>query len=297
MYVNREHKSSVFSELFRDPGVLRELYAAIGGIEIPLNIPIDVNTLSKALINGKWNDVSFTIDDRLVVLVEHQSSVNNNMPLRLLQYITGIYQGMTDNRALLQRKLVKIPEPEFIVLYNGTEPYPEKKEIRLSEAFKNTEDLKLPMNGSMSLELVAQVYNINYESNAELLKKSETLDGYSLFISKIREFSRIFPLEKAVKTAVKYCIEHDVLKSYLKRHSQEVLNMMIEEITIEDEIAAAREDGREDGLTEGRQEGREEQAEEIAKKALAKNIPIETVMEITGLDLETVKKIQSGMQK
>jgi hypothetical protein len=242
MCVNREHKSSVFSELFRDPEVLRELYSAIEGVEIPPSAKIDVNSLSKALIKGKWNDVSFTIDDRLVVLVEHQSTVNHNMPLRLLHYISSVYQGMMSHRALLQKRLVEIPEPEFIILYNGEEPYPEKSEVRLSEAFKNTEGLKLPQNGSVSLELVAHVYNINHGCNAEMLKKCETLYGYSFFISKIREFNKENPLEEAVKMAVKYCIEHNVLKSYLQMHNQEVLNMWIEEITVEDEIAAIKEE-------------------------------------------------------
>jgi hypothetical protein len=288
MCVNREHKSSVFSELFRDPEVLRELYSAIEGVEIPPETAICVNTLSKALINGKWNDVSFTIDDKLVVLVEHQSTVNHNMPLRLLQYVTALYQGMTERRTLLQRKLVKIPAPEFIVLYNGEEPYPEKSEVRLSGAFKSMEGLKLPQDGSVSLELVAQVYNINHGCNKELLKKCETLDGYSFFVSKIREYSKEYPLEDAVKMAVKYCIDHNVLKLFLQRHSQEVLNMWIEEITVEDEIEAAKEEAREEGRAKSR--------EEIARNALAKKIPVETVMEITNLDIETVERIQSDMQ-
>jgi predicted transposase/invertase (TIGR01784 family) len=276
MCVNREHKSSVFSELFSEPGVLRELYSAIEGVEIPSTTPISVNTLSRALIKGKWNDVSFTIDDRLVVLVEHQSTVNHNMPLRLLQYINGIYQGMTDRRALLQRKLVKIPAPEFIVLYNGEEPYLEKSEIRLSEAFKNTEGLKLPQNDSVSLELVAQVYNINRGYNSDLLKKCETLDGYSFFISKIREFNKENPLEEAVIMAVKYCIDHNVLKLFLQRHSQEVLNMWIEEITVEDEIAAAR----------------DERTEEIALKMKDAGKPYSEISEFTGLSIETIEKLE-----
>jgi hypothetical protein len=209
-----------------------------------------------------------------------QSTVNNNMPLRLLQYINSLYQGMIDHRTLFQKKLIEIPAPEFIVLYNGEEPYPERKEIRLSEAFKSTEGLRLPKNGSVSLELVAHVYNINYGNNTELLKKNETLNGYSFFISKIREFNRKNPLEKAVIEAVKYCIDHNVLKSYLQKHSTEVLNMLIEEITIEDEMAAAKEDGREEAI------------EEIARNALSEGASFEFVQKITGLDPETIKNLQ-----
>jgi predicted transposase/invertase (TIGR01784 family) len=43
---------------------------------------------------------------------------------------------------------------------------------------------------------------------------------------------------------------------------------------------------------EGCEEGGNKKAEEIARNALAKNIPIETVMEITGLDIETIRNLQ-----
>jgi hypothetical protein len=33
--INREHKDSVFSLLFSDPDILRELYSAIEGIDLP----------------------------------------------------------------------------------------------------------------------------------------------------------------------------------------------------------------------------------------------------------------------
>ena len=78
---NREHKSSVFSLLFSKPHILRELYSAIEGVDLPPDIPIDINTLTNALIKETINDISFLIDNRLVVLIEHQSTINENMPL------------------------------------------------------------------------------------------------------------------------------------------------------------------------------------------------------------------------
>ncbi|WP_461247344.1 hypothetical protein [Treponema sp. R6D11] len=73
--VNRNHKNSVFSSLFSNPDVLRELYSAIEGIPIPTDIPIDINTLSNVLVMKQINDVSFLLDKRLVVLIEHQSTI------------------------------------------------------------------------------------------------------------------------------------------------------------------------------------------------------------------------------
>jgi predicted transposase/invertase (TIGR01784 family) len=48
---------------------------------------------------------------------------------------------------------------------------------------------------------------------------------------------------------------------------------------------AAMDYARDEGLEEGLEKGREE----IARNALAKGIPLETVSEITGLDIETIK--------
>jgi len=79
MNVNKTHKDSVFSFLFSNPDILRELYSAIEGITLPPDIPIDINTLSGVLYKDKINDLSFIIDNRLVVLIGHQSTINNNL--------------------------------------------------------------------------------------------------------------------------------------------------------------------------------------------------------------------------
>ena len=90
MEVNAKYKDSVFSFLFSDTGALRELYCAIEGITLPPDTPIDINTLSDIIYMDQINDISFTIDNRLVVLIEHQSTINRNMPLRLLLYIARV---------------------------------------------------------------------------------------------------------------------------------------------------------------------------------------------------------------
>jgi len=128
MRPNKKHKDSVFSTLFNNPDALRELYSAIEGVTIPPDMPIDINTLTDVLIRGQINDVSFTIDNRLVVLCEHQSTLGDNLPLRLLMYIGRIYEKIISYERRFKRKLEKIPRPEFIVLYNGNEPFVDHKE-------------------------------------------------------------------------------------------------------------------------------------------------------------------------
>jgi predicted transposase/invertase (TIGR01784 family) len=295
--VNRNHKNSVFSALFSNPDVLRELYSAIEGVTLPPDIPVDINTLTDIIYKDQINDISFTIDNRLVVLIEHQSTINNNIPLRLLMYLGRIYEKIVSRRKLYQTKLEKIPAPEFIVLYNGSGKCPDYLELKLSDAFKDTESLKL--TDSIPLELKVQVYNINQGHNSEMLKKCETLDSYSIFVDKIREYQSNLTLDESVKHAVKYCIDNKILKKFLETHSSEVFNMLSTEWDWEEALEVAREeaweDGHEEGMGKGRTEGLEEGMELAAYNALSKGIPIQTVQEITGLEMNAIEAIRAKL--
>jgi hypothetical protein len=286
--VNKEYKDSLFSRLFSNPDVLRELYSAIAGVELPPDISININTLSDVLIREQINDISFTVGDRLVVLIEHQSTINNNMPLRLLMYISSVFEKIINRRKTYWTKLEKIPRPEFIVLYNGTASYPDHKELRLSSAFMDAEGLKL--NAELPLELVVQVYNINWGHNTGILKKCEVLDNYSFLIGKIREYQKEgLSLEKALRSAVKYCIEHNKLKDFLEKHSSEVHNMLLTEYDPKEEMEALREEAWEYGLEEGLEKG----IMTVARNALAKGSTPEFVHEITGLNMEVIEAMSN----
>jgi len=107
------------------------------------------------------------------------------------------------------------------------------KELRLSDAFIKT-DTKI----DLPLELVVQIYNINKGRNQEILSKSHTLDSYSRFIDKVREYQKEYKweypdrddrknlLDKAARSAIKYCIKNNILKDFLKKHGSEVLSML-----------------------------------------------------------------------
>jgi len=88
-------------------------------------------------------------------------------------------------------------------------------------AFFKTDKIKI----DIPLELVVQVYNINKGRNREILSKSRTLDNYSRFIDKIREYQKEYQrkynerreiLDKAFRSAIKYCIKNNILKDFLK---------------------------------------------------------------------------------
>jgi len=288
MKANKKHKDSLFSTLFNDPDVLRELYSAIEGISIPQDMPIDINTLTDVLIKDKINDVSFTIDNRLVILVEHQSTISENLPLRLLEYIGRVYEKIINYERRFQKKLEKIPRPEFIVLYNGNETFPERKELRLSDAFMDIQGLKQSETDKQPLELLVQVYNINQGHNSQILMKSTILDSYSILISKIWEYRNSkLTLEESLKLAIKYCIDNNILKDFLKKHGSEVFSMLYGEYRLEDEIAVVKREAWEDGHAEAF----EERNRTIARNALAKGSTPEFVQEITGLDLEIIRQL------
>ena len=262
MGVNEKHKNSVFSLLFSDEDILRELYSAIEGVELPPDTAISINTLSNALLKGQINDVSFTVGGRMIVLIEHQSTINPNMPLRLLMYVARVYEKITDHQDRYKTTLEPIPEPTFIVLYNCQEACPEHSVHRLSDAFRDTAGLRSGNGEGPALELVVHVYNINQGYNAGMLEKCETLGGYSVFISKIWEFRAVMELEEAVIAAVRHCVENDILKMFLETNSTEVINMLFAEWNQEEALAVRYKEGMEAGVNRGRQEGRNEGRQE-----------------------------------
>lgn len=249
MAANREYKDSVFSWLFSEPNTLRELYGALAGVTLSPDIPITINTLQGVLFKARVNDISFEIAGRVIVLIEHQSTINDNMPLRLLLYIARVYETITGEKDLYREKQIPLPVPEFIVLYNGTAPYPDEKTIRLSDAFRDPGELGLARNDALSLELIVKVYNINHGHNGPILTRCKTLEGYSAFIAKVREYEQKLKVrDDAMRLAVKDCIEHNILKEFLETHATEVINMLMTEWNWDD----AKEVWFEEGLEKGR---------------------------------------------
>jgi predicted transposase/invertase (TIGR01784 family) len=250
------------------------------------------------LFADRINDISCDIGGKLIVLLEHQSTINPNMAFRLLLYIARVYEELTAGENIYSRKKLTIPKPVFIVLYNGTDPYPDESMLKLSDAFADAVSLGL-INDPIPLELIVRVYNINQGHNEAIIRRCEKLEGYSIFIAKVREFGTEISrgrkpqkltddeLNEAIKKAVKWCIANNKLKQFLQIHGSEVMNMLMTEWNQEEALAVYLEEGRE----EGREKGREERDREIIKTALAKGFPVKTVSEITGLSIEIIERL------
>jgi hypothetical protein len=274
MSVNREYKDSVFSLLFSDKARLLELYNAIEGTSYTDAEDITINTLQDVLFMDRVNDLSFKFREKQVVLIEHESTINPNMALRMLMYIARLYEKIIDDKLLYSRKQTKIPRPEFIVLYNGRDDLPAESTMTLSGLFE-----KIPGHDSIDMELKVKVYNINKGCNPKIESQSEPLRGYAELVAKARTNQGAgMGRDEAIKEAVKQCRKKGVLSDFLKEHGSEVENMLLTEWNWDDAFQVCKEESKEEGI-------------EIGKLETALNMknfkmPLEEIAKYTGLPLE-----------
>jgi len=251
MNENKNYKDSVFTTLFNNPDILRELYCALEGVTLPPDIPVSINTLEKVLLDDKFNDISFEIGGRLIVLIEHQSTINPNMALRMFQYISKIYEKTIKRITLYSEKLITIPYPEFFVLYNGKKPFPDEAIIKLSDAFEKPETMGLPEKIKPMLELEVKVININHGRNEILQNRCSQLAEYSEFVAEVESIRKQENKEEALLIAIKKCQKRGILKEFLEKHAAEVFNMMITEWNLEEAKEVWIDEAREEGIERG----------------------------------------------
>ncbi len=214
-------------------------------------------------------------------MVEHQSTLSENMPLRFLLYYTELIKLYIIRNGLnmFGRKAIPVPVPEFYVVYNGAGELRERKLW-----------LKANLGGAKDwISVRVEIININYsELPAEVLERKDVLDGYSYFMDRIRYYNgrRRLTLEEAIERAMSETKEKGYLKEYLER--KEFLTMVKKVLTIEEEIDLIRKEEREEGKIEGKIEGRTEVARISLKTGLSK----ETIVKITGLTLEEIEKLE-----
>ena len=250
--VKRTYKDSVFVTIFHEKSKLIELYNALFDTNYDESAPIDIVTIKDVLFRTLKNDVAFVLGGRFVVLVEHQSSINENMPLRDLMYISTVLKRMIDTTRLYREKRLMIPRPEFIVFYNGTKDFPAYQELRLSDSFlgekqKDEED---------ALQLIVKVYNINTKKNSEILGRCETLRQYSRFVEIMRSYREGSELTNDVIVEVlDKCKKEGILTEFLDKYGTEIVEMLFKELTREEDLEISRLDGYEEGFNSGERAG------------------------------------------
>ena len=244
---NRNYKDTVFRMLFSDRQNLLSLYNAVSGSHYDDPEMFEIVTLENAIYMGMKNDLAFIIGTDLF-LYEHQSTYNPNMPLRDLFYISSEYQKLVDHKSLYSSTLLKIPAPQFIVFYNGTEKKKDHWLNHLSESFEN-------LSGEPKLELEVLTINIHAGLNKELMEQCQTLREYAQYVHYVRKYAKELELNEAVKLAVDECIRNDILSDFLRANKSEVISMSIFEYDKEEEERKLRKAEYEAGVAAGFSDG------------------------------------------
>ena len=274
---NKKYRDSVFRDYFNEPNRLLSLCNAILGTNYQNSEKLNINTLEGIFFDNQKNDISCTLEDNFLVLIEHQTSVNNNMPFRCLSYVAELMNNLIkDKDKLYHKALIRFPAPRFIVLYDGDTKEPLKREMRLSEAFGG--------DGS-TLELVVVAYNINFGLEQPLLAKCQYLREYSTLVGKVKEGIRSgLTRKEAISHAVKFCLDKGLMKGYLEFNSKEVFNMLALQWEQDKAIRASYEDGRDDGI------------ESVALKMIRRGKSFEEIRQDTDLPLERIQKLADGLK-
>ena len=243
---NRKYKDTVFRMLFSDRKNLLSLYNAVNGSAYEDEAALEIVTLENAIYMGMKNDLAFIVDTGLF-LYEHQSTYTPNMPLRDLFYISAEYQKFVNHRSLYSSVIQKIPAPNFIVFYNGTEKKEDSWINYLSEAYQN-------LSGEPNLELKVLTLNINEGHNGELMEQCQILREYAQYVAKVREYARETELDVAVEQAVNDCIQNNILTEFLRKNKSEVIAMSIFEYDKKEEEKKLRKAEFEAGREAGKKE-------------------------------------------
>ena len=275
---NTKYRDSVFRDFFNEPVRLLSLCNALLNSNYLDPAEIEINTLETSFFSDLKNDISFKIHDQFLILIEHQSTVNRNMPFRCLSYATELLNNLVDDKNKLYRQSIfRLPSPKFFVFYDGGEAEPLQRIMRLSEAFNDK---------SPALELVVTSFNINAGLNQPLLQKCRELDDYSTLIGKVKQgLAAGLARRAAIINAVNWCISNGVMSDYLSAKRNEVFTMLDWQWNLDDAKAAWKEEGIE--------QGKNQRSEEIAVKMLRRGRSIEEIQDITELPLQYIQQLKS----
>ena len=259
-FPNIKHKDRLFVFLFgneRYKEFTLSLYNAINNTSYDDPSLISFNTLDNFLYMGVKNDVSFLIADT-INLYEHQSTINRNMPLRMLVYASRIYSALIDELgdSIYYDEPLKLPGPSFVVFYNGEKDIGESQTLNISNIFSNSHGVKLDMH--------VDVLNINYGHNEWLMEKCPPLKEYSWFVYSIREGKKqTGDLSNAIADAIMKMPDSFKIKPIISKHAAEVSEMIFTIENYEKDMQKyfdtvkryATKEGREEGIRQGRKEG------------------------------------------
>lgn len=239
--MKRSVKDSVFTYLFKQPEYTRQLYLALHPEDTDVKASdFKLVTLENVLTTGFYNDLGIQVRNRLILLVEAQSTFSVNIALRMLLYLAGTYKEYIEEQKLdlYGSHPVEIPRPELYVVYTGDrEEIPET--LHLSDLYQ----------GAGSAEVEVKVLRDD--------GTGDILDQYVRFCKIADEQREKYGLtQQAIDETIRICIAENVLAPFLASRQKEVLEIMvtlfdqekIAEIHDYNVAKAARQEGREEGI-------------------------------------------------
>lgn len=242
----RKVKDVLFRSVFgNNKQALLELYNLLNDTDYTDSEKLEIMTIENAIIVTYENDVSFMFSG-VISLYEHQSTINPNMPVRFLIYLSEEYQRILDmtKRSIYGSTLIQLPTPKFVVFYNGEKNLPDIKELQISDAYEN-KDVE------PDLQLRVKVININYGHNRAIMEGCKTLEEYAHFVSILRENAQRYnELETAIIVTIDFCIEHNILMDFLRERKSEVVGMIMRDFDKKKYEYTLREEGRLEGRIE-----------------------------------------------
>ena len=207
-------KYSVFTTLFQDKKYLIQLYHALHpeDTETREDEFIDI-TIKNVLTNGIYNDLGFRVRDKIMILVEQQSSWTMNIIVRALMYLTQTYHDYFEEQDadLYGSKKVHVPEPELYVIYTG-ERVSKPETISFSKEFFGGKEC--------AIEVKVKVI---YDG-----KENDIISQYVTFTKVYNEQVKLYGRSKeAVTETIRICKDRDILREFLQSREKEVISIMM----------------------------------------------------------------------
>ena len=271
--INRNIKDSVFCDLFGRQEYLFQLYQVLHPEDKDTEIDdLTIVTLSRIIVREMYNDLGFLAGNRLIVLVEAQSTWLENIVVRFLMYLGETYRRYIDKNDLdlYTTKKVELPKPELYVIYTG-ERKKRPESISLRKSFFADEN--------SCVEVEAKVI---YDSKA-----GDIINQFVIFSKVFDTQRKLYPDDKrmAVQETIRICKEQHVLKDYLE--GEEAAAVMFTFADQEKEFNRALRNERSEGVSLGDRQ----RMERDAKGMFAKGLSPKDIAEIQGVPVETVEGI------
>ena len=213
--VKRTAKNSVFLDLFQDKKNLLKLYQTLHPEDTDATEDtLDIVTIDNVLTDNLYNDLGIMAgNNRLLLLLEAQSSWTVNILIRILLYLAQSYHEYFErtSQSLYKSKKVKMPKPELYVIYTGNKGR-KPDTISLSQEFFDGADI--------DIEIKAKVI---YESD-----KDNIINEYIVFCKVFNEQIKEHGMTKqAVTETIRICKDRNILKQYLSSKEVEVVTIMM----------------------------------------------------------------------